>query len=318
MIVVLGGGGFLGRHLRELLLSAGQTFAIVSPRQPPGHGPQSPGESFMFAEAFAGPEGDDLLRRAEVIVNLASRSVPGTFSSEPWKEITEKVAPAATLYGRCSTLNPRLRIVQISSGGTVYGRIEADKACESQPCAPISGYGLANAMMEDALRFMGRTAGTPYRILRVSNPAGHFQTSDAQGIVSIAVRAAASGAKFRLFGDGSQIRDYLDADDVADAILAACKDERHEGATWNVGSGVGRSVLEIVALVERVTGRSIGLDRHPARSIDVPKIVLDCSQIERDLGWRAHRGLDQAVQSIWTSHGQGLDDQRPRGAVRTA
>ena len=97
------------------------------------------------------------------------------------------------------------------------------------------------------------------------------------------------------------MRDYLDADDVAEAILAACRDRLHTTATWNVGSGVGRSVLDVIRIVEEVGGRPIRLRRLPDRSIDVPRIVLDCGRIHDDLGWRAHRDFESSVRDIFRS-----------------
>ncbi len=301
MIIVLGGGGFLGQHLRRRLIAAGAAFTIVSPRDLNRRGPAAPHEGFMLAQSFDGPEGDALLRRASALVNLASRSVPGTYAAQPWREMAERVAPVATLFGRCAEANSLLKIVQISSGGTVYGRASEDRVNEAAPCAPISGYGLAHLMIEESLRFTGRTAGNPYCILRVSNPVGRFQSSGNQGIVSIAARAAASRSDFPLFGEGHQMRDFLDADDVAESILAACRDRLHATATWNVGSGVGRSVLDVIRIVEEVGGRPIRLRRLPDRSIDVPRIVLDCGRIHNDLGWRAHRDFESSVRDIFRS-----------------
>jgi UDP-glucose 4-epimerase len=301
MIVILGGGGFIGQHLRQRLLAAATAFTVVSPRPLRVRRSTASCEQFMLAEAFEGREGNALLRRASVLVNLASRSVPGTYAGQPWREVEERVAPAVALFGRCAELNPKLRLVQISSGGTVYGRIDQDNVNETAVCAPISAYGLAHVMTEEAIRFVGRTSGLPFCILRVSNPVGRFQSSPHQGIVSIAARAAMSGTEFSLFGDGLQIRDYLDADDVADAILLACLDRSHSDATWNVGSELGRSVLDVIRMVEKVSRHTIRLRQLPDRGIDVPRIVLDCGLIRSNLGWRPHRNIEGTIAQILQS-----------------
>jgi UDP-glucose 4-epimerase len=196
-------------------------------------------------------------------------------------------------------LNPNARLIHLSSGGTVYGRSNKVLTDENTPCAPISGYGLGKLMIEEALRFTGRTTGMPFAILRVSNPVGHHHTGNDQGVVSIALRAALHGHAFRLLGDGSQIRDYLDADDVAHAIMACIDDTQHVDGVWNVGSGIGRSVLEVLRFVERQTGRRLRIEEHPARPVDVPRIVLDCTKIERDFGWRAQRSLEESVGRVF-------------------
>jgi UDP-glucose 4-epimerase len=300
MIVVLGGAGFLGRHLRDRLVAARRPFVLVSPRFPATLPEPVVFEQRITAQEFEHQAGDDLLQSASAVVNLISRSVPGTFATQPWREMPENVGPAAALFARCAALNPAAKLVHLSSGGTVYGRIQPPRADETTPCEPISGYGLGKLMIEEALRFTGRTAGLHYAILRVSNPVGLHQTSNDQGVVSIALRSALHGQPFRLLGDGSQIRDYLDADDVADAILTCIDDDRHTDGLWNVGSGIGRSVRDVLDLVERQTGRRMRIEQLPARPVDVPRIVLDCSKIERDLGWRTRRGLDGVVGRMFT------------------
>jgi UDP-glucose 4-epimerase len=118
-------------------------------------------------------------------------------------------------------------------------------------------------------------------VLRVSNAVGRWQNDNTQGIVSISLRAVRDGRPITLYGGGSQIRDYVDADDVAEAVLAACLDRRHVDRIWNVGSGIGRSVKEVIRLVQEVTGRPVPV--RPARPVDVAAIMLNCTRIRRDL-----------------------------------
>ncbi len=172
---------------------------------------------------------------------------------------------------------------------------------EDAPTQPISGYGLGKLMIEQALAFVGRTRGLAYNVLRVSNAVGRGQNNDAQGIVSIALRAARDRTPVDLYGGGSQVRDYVDVDDVADAVLAACLDRRHVDRIWNVGSGIGRSVAEMIGLVEEVTGRPVPVRHLPARPIDVAAIVLDCSRIRRDLNWVAGRPIEATIADVWQS-----------------
>lgn len=294
-IVVLGGAGFLGLHLPDRLIVEQRPFTLVSRRYPITLPQPVAFEQRMTAEEFERQPGEALLGAAVAVVHLISRSVPGTFALQPWREMGENVGPAAALFARCAAINPHARLVHISSGGTVYGAGERVLTDETTPCAPISGYGLGKLMIEDALRFTGRTTGLRFAILRVSNPVGLHQTSDDQGVVSIALRAALHGQPFHLLGDGSQVRDYLDAEDVADAILTCIDDDRHHDGLWNVGSGIGHSVRDVLGLVERQTGRRLRVEQLPARPVDVARIVLDCGKIERDLGWRARRGLTGVV-----------------------
>jgi UDP-glucose 4-epimerase len=270
------------------------------------------------AEAFAGVAGDHLLADAEAVVYLASDSVPSTFAAEPWREIPVNVEPAARFFARCAAINPSVKLVLISSGGTVYGRTGGTPVPEDGPTWPISGYGLGKLMIEQALAFVGRTRGLAYNVLRVSNAVGRWQNNNAQGIVSIALRAVRDRTPIDLYGCGSQVRDYVDADDVADAVLSACLDRRHVDRIWNVGSGIGRSVAEMIRLVEGVTGRPVPIRHFPARPIDVAAIVLDCSRIRRDLDWVAGRPIEATIADVWHSMGRHAQVQPARARVSVA
>jgi UDP-glucose 4-epimerase len=305
MILLIGGNGFIGRHLAGLLHDRCLTAAIVARRVARADEAYRGGTTRVIgAEAFAGAAGDRLLAEAEAVVYLASDSVPSTFAAEPWREIPVNVEPAARLFARCAATNPSAKLVLISSGGTIYGRTGGTPVPEGAPTWPISGYGLGKLMIEQALAFVGRTRGLAYNVLRVSNAVGCWQNSKAQGIVSIALRAVRDRTPIDLYGGGSQVRDYIDADDVADAVLSACLDRRHVDRIWNVGSGMGRSVAEMIRLVEGVTGRPVPIRHFPARPIDVPAIVLDCSQIRRDLGWVARRPIEATIAEVWHSMGR--------------
>ncbi|MGF2004852.1 NAD-dependent epimerase/dehydratase family protein, partial [Lactococcus lactis] len=93
----------------------------------------------------------------------------------------------------------------------------------------------------------------------VSNPVGRFARSTTQGLVSVAMNAIISGRPITLFGDGSNVRDLVDADDVADALIMSCFDTDWHGATWNIGSGAGISNREVLELVGRITGKPVPL-----------------------------------------------------------
>jgi UDP-glucose 4-epimerase len=155
-------------------------------------------------------------------------------------------------------------------------------------------------MAEKALEFVGRTTGLPYSILRVSNASGRWQTSNVQGIVGIALRSVRDGSPVQLFGGGGQVRDFVDADDAAEAILAACLSE-HESSTWNVGSGKGISIVDLIKRISEIVGRPILISHAPPRKVDVPHLVLDCRKIARELNWTATTTLDQSIERCWHS-----------------
>lgn len=297
-MLILGGTGFVGRHLCTAISAQGRSAVAVS---------RSPDFGFLRAHApgvtgVALPdffdEAERHFRGHDTLVYLASTSVPATYAHEPWNELAANVQPAFEMFDRAIRANPKLRIIFVSSGGTIYGADHTAPVNETAPAAPISAYGYGKLAIEEAIRFLGRTKSVSHAILRVSNPVGRWQENRTHGIVNVALRAAHSGEALNLFDGGRQVRDFLDADDLAEAIIRAADARSFTAATWNIGSGMGRTVADVVERVSQITGRRIELSGLPKRAADVPYSVLDCSKAERDLGWRAQTALDDTIRTI--------------------
>ena len=113
-----------------------------------------------------------------------------------------------------------------------------------------------------------------------------------------------------IWGDGSVVRDYLFIDDVVDALARARL--AGDGETLNVGSGVGRSLLDLVAAVELVTDREVTVESQPARGFDVPVNVLDPSRAAVALDWRARVALEDGIGRTWAEGPEGNEGSRAR------
>ena len=300
MIIVVGANGFLGRHVCEFLERHKEPAVAVS-RQPDFGFLErcAPSLRAMTAAEFTSGAGDDILRQTRAVVYLTWKSVPSTFAADPWREVPENVLPAFKFFSRVADISKFTKVILLSSGGTIYGDEGTNPKTEMMSPHPISAYGLGKLMAEDALRFVARTTGLRFATLRVSNALGRWQTNQAQGVVGVALRAARDGVPVKLYGGGVQVRDFVDADDVAEAIYAASIDDAHPDEIWNVGSGVGVRVLDVIKLASRVIGRPILTEEAPGRALDVPYVVLDCGKIERDLNWRAKTPIEQSILSLW-------------------
>jgi UDP-glucose 4-epimerase len=299
MIILVGGNGFVGRHISGMLSSMGESCCIVS-RQNIHSKSDHDKLQYLHPDNLSTIEGRDYVTNARAIVYLVTTSVPNTFFNEPWLEMSNNVSPAFEFFEECAKINPKAKIVFISSGGTVYGRVGSAPADEKLVPAPISAYGLGKLVLEECLKFSSRSWSRPFNILRLSNPVGIHQKSITQGIVPIAMRSILENRKFTIFGDGSNVRDYVDADDVAEAVLAACNDTTHNSETWNVGSGLGHSINEIIKIVQDVSGEKLDIDFQPGRSVDVPSIVLNTQKIKSDLNWTCKRPIAESCSKVWT------------------
>jgi len=297
-IILVGGTGFIGRHLCCHLSGRGQPALVVS---------RTPDADFLsrFAPTISPVPLDDFLAdqkayflKAKVLVHLASTSVPSTHRDKPWLELVDNVTPTLRLFAQAAACNPDIRIVYLSSGGTIYGTGYHTPIPEQATAAPISPYGYGKLASEEGLRFLGRTAGLNHAILRVGNPIGLWQNNPLQGIVNVALSALRNGETLTLFNGGNQIRDFLDADDLSAAIMMACENTTHRSEIWNVGTGVGTAARQIVELIETIVGVAIAKRNVEGRSVDADYAVLDCHKIEKDLGWTARTPLIQSLEKI--------------------
>ncbi len=300
MILIFGGTGFIGRNMAIALEAEGIRARAVS-RQPDrgflaDHAPEI--EPITLEQFHADPA--TALFGCTSVVYLAGTSTPASNVQTPWRELPDNVEPLLRVLRAVQDNRPEAHVVFVSSGGTVYGPSAAPLLTEDTPLHPISAYGLGKKMMEAGLTYMADLHGMRTTILRPANPIGPWQTNRSQGVVGVLMRAALSGDPFPMLGDGSAVRDYFDVSDLVRGIRAALeRPEASIGATFNLGSGQGRSVREMIALVEAVSGQSIAIEEIPARTSDVNRVVLDIARARDVLGWTPEIPLQEALRAIW-------------------
>lgn len=297
-MIIFGGAGFIGRHLCEHLAALGRTTLVVS-RNPDRtlFEDLSPCVTCVSLSDFLNGI-EKHLAGHRTVVYAAAASVPATFVDRPWMELSTNVEPAFELFKRILDVEPKIRLVLLSSGGTIYGSGHTRPISETSPARPISPYGFGKLALEEAVRYLGRMHNLDYVILRISNPVGRFQSNPAHGIVTVALRHAMHGDPVTLFNGGNQVRDFMDADDLARAIVLAANAVEHRRETWNVGSGTGHSVKDIVDIVETVIDRRIERRIVAGRAVDVDYVVLDISRIANDLGWRPEVEIHESIRKL--------------------
>lgn len=267
--LVLGGKGFIGSHLVEGLQKAGHRVSVFDR-------PQEFLDPADLARALPGHE---------VLFHLISTTVPQDSNDDPAGDIQANIAGTARLLELCRAHAPR-RIVFISSGGTVYGVPRATPIPETHSTEPICSYGIGKLAIEKYLHLNQVLHGLDYRILRVANAYGERQRTDrAQGAVAAFLERALRGDKISIWGDGSVVRDYVYVGDIVQAFLRVL-DYAGERRIFNIGSGAGTSLNELVRQIGALAGRAPAVEHTPARRFDVPANVLDISLARRELGWQ--------------------------------
>jgi UDP-glucose-4-epimerase GalE len=200
-----------------------------------------------------------------------------------------------------------------SSSAAVYGIPATSPVAESAPVAPINPYGETKAVFERALHWAGLAHGLPWAALRYFNAAGAegpWERKEPETHLIPLVLAATSdqGPALSVFGqdyptpDGTGVRDYIHVSDLGAGHLAALAHLRSGGASgcFNLGTGQGSSVAEVIAAVERVTDRKVRWQAAPRRAGDPPALVADATRAGAELGWHAeHSSLDEIVRDAW-------------------
>jgi UDP-glucose 4-epimerase len=303
--LILGAGGFIGTSLAIRLREAGARVTGF------GHPPRYP-------EALAGLEWRDgdftdrnavraAVRGADFVFHLLGAGLPEPSNRDPSSTVTEAILPSLNLLESCRDAGCR-KLVFISSGGTVYGRTGDVALAETAPTNPISAYGVSKLTVEKYVQLFDHLHRLDYAILRVANPFGPFQSPvHGQGLVASLIGKALTGDPVEIWGDGSTVRDYIFIDDVIDAIVAAVA---HNGLhkLFNVGSGTGRSVREVVDDVAAISGKGFSEVRYlPARAADVPYNVLECGLIARETGWAPKTAWREGLRTSldWTERQLG-------------
>jgi len=162
---------------------------------------------------------------------------------------------------------------------------------------PLAPYGTSKLAGEEYLATYNRLYGTGHVTLRLGNVYGPRQEPHGEaGVVAIFMGLLRDGGTPRIYGDGSQTRDYVFAGDVVDATLAALA---HDGGVFNVGTGVETSVLELYAAIRAASGVDRDPEHAEARLGELQRSVLDPSLAARELGWRPAHSLAEGLAETW-------------------
>lgn len=293
--LVLGGAGFIGLHVAEALAREGHRVRIFDRPHVDRLAPLRRAYEVFTGDFLDAYSLIPALRGCEVVFHLVSTTLPKSSNDNPVYDVESNVVGSVRLLELCRVHGVR-KLVYASSGGTVYGVPRSLPLGEDHPTDPISSYGIHKLAVEKYLSLARRLYGVDYCILRPANLYGPRQRLDiAQGAVAVFLDRALRDQPIELWGDGSVVRDYVYISDAVEAILAAARFEG-EPRVFNVGSGVGVSLNQLIEEIGRLLGRPVKVQRSEARPVDVPANVLDASAALRHLGWRAGTPLAEGLR----------------------
>ncbi len=303
--LVLGAGGFIGSHLCHALVAAGAQVRGF------GHAPAY-AEALPHVRFTQGSLADttalaDALRGTDIVFHLIGSTLPDASNKDPAADVQLNTVASIRMMELCRAASVR-RIVFASSGGTVYGIPASVPISEDAPTDPISSYGINKLATEKYLQLNARLGGARAISLRIANPFGPRQNPlRGQGLIPAIMHKIITGKPIEIWGDGSVVRDYVFVSDVADALVAA---GLYEGtsAVVNIGSGVGRSIVDVVASIGQVLDQpNPKIVFRSGRQADVPANVLDITLAARTLKWQPRtdwlQGLLTTAAWIARTHG---------------
>ena len=277
-ILVLGGFGFIGSNIIEALLNTNHYNIIVFEfksvtskfvdRVRVYHGDFNNEED--LAEVFEN-------NKIDIVVHLISTTVPATSNDNIEYDVNSNLISTIRLLNIMVQYNV-LKIVFLSSGGTVYGEIAEENASEDHSTYPISSHGIIKLSIEKYLYLYHKLHTMDYLILRVSNPYGPYHNSDKQGFINVVIRKILQNEKIYIWGDGSIIRDFIYVKDLA-KIFVRLIDLNIFNEVINIGSGGGYSINQVLVYI---TGNhpDIDIEYKPSRKYDIQRIILDTKKLK--------------------------------------
>jgi len=315
-VLVTGGAGYIGSHVVRLLHQRAESVVVVDSLS--SGLVDRIGSSKLVELNLAAPDATEILARTirehgvKSVIHLAAKKQVGVSVQEPELYYEENIGGMANLLKAMRETGVD-RLVFSSSAAT-YGMPDVDSLTEDANCKPINPYGETKLIGEWMCANASRAWGLRSANLRYFNVAGagwpELADTAVMNLVPIVFAALKAGKKPVVFGDdyptadGSCIRDYVHVHDLAEAHLSALdyleRDERNF-STFNVGTGSGSSVFEVLSEIKRVSGIDFEIDIQPRRAGDPPSLCANVSRIEEELGWTAKQGLPEIIESAWAA-----------------
>lgn len=292
--LVLGGSGFLGSHIVDRFLREKHEVTVYDLY--PERFRRSP-KGIKFVTGDFGNVGalDELISsRFDAVIHCVSTTTPKSSNESPEFDIQSNVIGTLNLLDICARHNHG-KLVFLSSGGTVYGDIgDLDVVDEMHAVRPMCSYGVSKLAIEHYLEVYKHLRGLNYVALRLSNPYGERQSPlRALGALTVFLHRTLKHQPVEVWGDGSVTRDFIYVGDVADAVYRATVNPI--SGTFNVGTGTGLSLRDILHHITRVVGIEPSVTWLASRSFDVPKIVLDATKLRQATEWKCVTPLEVGI-----------------------
>lgn len=299
--LIYGGGGFIGSHLAEELLSKGYEVTVFDKLNFSQRNLQKVVDKIRIIEGDFNNIIDirKSLEDIDYVFHLVSSTLPAGSNENPVYDAESNLISSLRLFRECCDRKVK-KVIFLSSGGTVYGIPDSIPITEDHTTKPICSYGIIKKTIEDYLYLFHQLHNLDYNVFRLSNPYGERQNPyAAQGAIAVFLNKVLKDEEIVIWGDGEVVRDYIYIKDAAKALATSVTADS-QSKLFNLSAGIGYSLNQIIDVIRKVTGKqNIKIRYQEKRSFDVPVSVLDNSLITRELGWKPETSLNSGIEATY-------------------
>lgn len=299
-IGITGANGFLGLYLSDFLTNAG--YGVLAMDLSANHMPYhvEKGRQIHVGNLQSRKDCDALVDKTDLIIHLAHSSTPLSTCNNAAQDLIENLTPSLNLIESIKQSGKDVRLLYASSGGTVYGRKTGHiPFSETDACSPACAYGIQKYTIEKYISCYSHMGYLRSTILRISNPYGVLlPCSRKQGLIGVVLNRIKNGETVQIYGDPENVRDYIHLDDFCRAVLS-CIETQCNGV-YNIGSGHGISVNEVLGIIESCLGTELKreyVSNEQTRNL-CDWAVLDISKAERELGWKPQIEFKHGLEAM--------------------
>lgn len=302
--LVVGGNGFLGSELVDALVASGHQVAAFdrfsqgAPLWDADGVERIQGDFFDRADLRAAVAGRDY------VFHFLSTTTPATAEADPTLDLGTNVTQSVELFSLAAEAGVE-HLYFASTGGAMYGDAGQGLLSEETVPAPVSPYAIGKLAIEGYLRYFQRTRGMGSTVFRISNPYGPRQhPHKQQGVIPIFLDRIARGLPVTIFGDGRPVRDFIYAPDAI-RMITATVGESTQHDLYNIGSGEGVNIAQVLALAKEITGLPVTVEPRELPATFIDRVVLDTDRYTSEFGVPDLMPLRVGIELTWRALSAG-------------
>jgi len=302
-VLVLGANGFIGSHLVDRLVKDGYLVRAFDRFNGTTLFNPAPEIELFNGDFLNHNDLESSLQDVSYVIHLVSTTNPATSDKDPLIDLNTNVEGSIALFQKCVENGKIERIIFASSGGTVYGDDYPGRPfAETDATKPVSPYGIGKLTIENYLRYFNKSDGQDYTVFRIANPYGGRQRNIRhQGIIPVIINNITNDLPITVFGDGTMVRDYIYIHDLIEIITTSLNMSLGH-KTYNVGSGVGVSVNELIEIAEDVIGKKAIIEHVEQPASFVHTSILDTTRLSEEMASLQLTSFHEGLKNVYSNH----------------